>query len=238
MPALCPQVSVALCPQGRGRPCACPLPSSQRKVGAGLVPALCPPSQRKVGAGLCLPSALKSAAGRGRPCACPLPSSQRPVGAGLVPALCPQVSVGRGRPCACPLPSNQRPVGAGLVPALCPQVSVGRGRSWPALCPPISGQALCLPSALKSAEGRSRPCACPLPLQTAEGRGRPCACPLTLPKPANNFSHRRHAFPPTIPTPNVDCTRSSWFSLRRSLLYGMLTSLKIGFRAGGISIHL
>ena len=108
--------------EGRGRPCACPLLPNQRKVRAGLVPALC----------------LQSAEGRGRPCACPLPpingryvpalclpsaSNQRPVGAGLVPALCPPISGGRGRPCACPLLSNQRKVRAGLVPALCPPIS-------------------------------------------------------------------------------------------------------------------
>ena len=121
----------------------------------------------------------------------PSPPTQRPVGAVLVPALC----------------SNQRSVLAVLVPALCLPVS---GRYW---------QSLCLPSALQSAEGIGRPracplpsnqalgigspCACPLSLQTAVGRGRPCACPLPLPKPAKNFSHRRHDFPSLLFPPQM-----------------------------------
>ena len=123
---------------GRGRPCACPLPSKQRKVGAGLVPALCSLISGRYVQALCLPSALQTAEGRGRPCACPLLPNQRKVRAGLVPALCLQSAAGRGRPCACPLPpingryvpalclpsaSNQRPVGAGLVPALYPPIN-------------------------------------------------------------------------------------------------------------------
>ena len=123
---------------GRGRPCACPLPSKQRKVGAGLVPALCSSNQRKVRAGLVPALCLQSAEGRGRPCACPLLSNQRKVRAGLVPALCLQSAEGRGRPCACPLLSNQRKVRAGLVPALCLQSAAGRGR--PCACPLLSNQ--------------------------------------------------------------------------------------------------
>ena len=97
--------------EGRGRPCACPLPSALQTAEGRDRPCACP-----------LPSALQSADGRGRPCACPLLSNQRKVGAGLVPALCPPVSgryvqalclpsalqstEGRGRPCACPLPCS------------------------------------------------------------------------------------------------------------------------------------
>ena len=54
-----------------------PSPPTQRPVGAGLVPALCPPISGRYGQALCLPSALQSTDGRGRPCACPLPSNQR-----------------------------------------------------------------------------------------------------------------------------------------------------------------
>ena len=50
-----------------------PSPPTQRKVGAGPVPALCLSNQRPVGAGLV-------------PALCP--SNHRPVGAGLVPAQC------------------------------------------------------------------------------------------------------------------------------------------------------
>ncbi len=36
-----------------------------------------------------------------------------------------------------------------------------------------------------------------------QGTCRPCACPLPLPKPATNFSHRRHEFPSLLFQPQM-----------------------------------
>ena len=114
-----------------------PSPPTQRKVGAGLVPALVPSNQRKVGAGLvpalCLSKQRQALC---LPCASP---NSRPCGREGSQALCLpcalQTVEGRGRPCACPVPSKQRKVGAGLVPALCPPNSVRLGAGLvPALC--------------------------------------------------------------------------------------------------------